>query len=588
MATNNEQYNKGINYEHLTDLYDSVYFFKDTPENIIAKTELYDDLIIYNKYKNCDIGADLVAVKDDKIYFIQCKNYSCTIGIDDLSSFYFLICEHNLNGIVYYNGTLSSRLTDLSRKKVPYNNLPFNNTIVDVHFTNEQIIDIIPRDYQIDIYNNFKTINRGILALPCGMGKTFCSWLIGRDYDNIIIISPTKNLTNTNLVQLCNYSKNTYNPILISSDGQRCHNEIIKSLKEKNIISCTYDSVGILNKVLKALKIIGNYSIFIDEYHNLSLNNLDVKENDFNELLIKNHKITFISATPIKNDIYEHIFGTYKYGYDWKNAIDDEYICDFKIIIPEDTNNIQIFKDFLKDINYEEKNKEFILKCYFILKSMLRYNDNKIIMYASNVNEAKEYIKIIEWMKQLLNVTVDANIIDNTTTKINRIKYIKQFKINNDAKQILLNVQILNEGIDIPECDSVFITKPNENIINIIQRMCRCNRIMPTKNTSNVYLWCTKIHKVFKHINMFMCHNYDIKCVKYDKKISNNIVMEHEQLTRDDVKIIPKVKKTHICERCLLIFKKKSAYISHMNRKFKCVINDDIFLNEKDANNDGN
>jgi predicted RNA-binding protein with PIN domain len=81
---------KGYSYEdfvsyNLLDEYDSVYKFKDTPEYVIAKTKLYDDLHIYNKYKNCDIGADLVVIKNDQVYFIQCKNYDNIISINDLS-----------------------------------------------------------------------------------------------------------------------------------------------------------------------------------------------------------------------------------------------------------------------------------------------------------------------------------------------------------------------------------------------------------------------------------------------------------------------------------------------------------------------
>ncbi len=50
---------KGYTYEefvlnNLLSQYDNVYYFKDTPEYIIAKTKLYSNYNIYNKYKNCD------------------------------------------------------------------------------------------------------------------------------------------------------------------------------------------------------------------------------------------------------------------------------------------------------------------------------------------------------------------------------------------------------------------------------------------------------------------------------------------------------------------------------------------------------
>jgi len=190
---------KGDTYEeyvlnNLLSNYDNVYYFSETPENVIAKTKLYSNYEIYNKYKKCDIGADLVAVKNNEVYFIQCKNFNQTIGINDFCSFYFLILEYELNGIVYYNGNLSERLIDLAQGKIIYNNLPYNNTLLDINFINEKNIEFEPRDYQIEIYNQFKNKQRGIIALPCGMGKTFCSWLIGKDYNNIIIISPTRSL----------------------------------------------------------------------------------------------------------------------------------------------------------------------------------------------------------------------------------------------------------------------------------------------------------------------------------------------------------------------------------------------------------
>ena len=164
---------KGNTYEqfvldNLLSIYDNVFFFKDTPEYIISKTKLYSNYEIYIKYKNSDIGADLVAIKDDQVYFIQCKNFDQTISINDFCSFYFLILEYDLNGIVYYNGLLSERLTDLAQGKIPYHNLPYNNTIIDIEFVSNQLTNIIPRDYQLDIYNQFKNINRGIISLPCG------------------------------------------------------------------------------------------------------------------------------------------------------------------------------------------------------------------------------------------------------------------------------------------------------------------------------------------------------------------------------------------------------------------------------------
>jgi phage anti-repressor protein len=298
-------------------------------------------------------------------------------------------------------------------------------------------------------------------------------------------------------------------------DGSRNYKDIKLLLKNKNIISSTYDSVDILNKIIKKLE---NYIIFIDEFHNLSINNLENSEDQINKLLVSNKKIIYLSATPIQSKKYNDIFGNYIYKYDWGKAIENKYICDFKIILPEDTTDTKIFDEFLKNIKYNETNKELIIKCYFILKGLNYYGNKKTILYTTNIDEATEYSNIMDWMKKMLNVELETNIINYKTSKINRIEYIKKFKTNN-KNQILINVQILNEGIDIPECDSVFITKPNENIVNLIQRMCRCNRILKNKFLSFIFLWCNKNDKIFKYLNKFINYKYNIDCYKINRPI---------------------------------------------------------------------
>jgi hypothetical protein len=182
MFTNYIQ-NKGYSYEQFVynnlqldkNNFDNVWFYKDVPENIIAKTSLYDTYELYSKYRNCDIGVDLVGIKNNIVYFIQCKNYDNTISINDLSSFYFLLYEFNLYGIVYYNGRLSERINDLSRGTVPFINMRFNNQLIDNRILRH--IDKInkiyePKNYQVDAYNVLRSQHRSILSFPCGMGQS--------------------------------------------------------------------------------------------------------------------------------------------------------------------------------------------------------------------------------------------------------------------------------------------------------------------------------------------------------------------------------------------------------------------------------
>jgi predicted helicase len=96
--------NIGTFYEYfvrdqLAKDYDQVWHWLDFPEEQLYELGIIKDYNIYSKYRN-DLGADLVAVKDNIYYFVQCKNFSGTIVIDDLAGFYFFLFENKLNGIL--------------------------------------------------------------------------------------------------------------------------------------------------------------------------------------------------------------------------------------------------------------------------------------------------------------------------------------------------------------------------------------------------------------------------------------------------------------------------------------------------------
>ena len=145
----------GDSYEYfvlneIKNKYDKVWHWSNVPEQILYDLNIIRYYDIFSKYKY-DIGADLVAKKDDKYYFIQCKNFSDTILMENLAGFYFLLHEYNLNGILYYNGKLSQRVRDLSTKKVEFVNLPFNNQTIVVKIENKND-KLIPKEYQLKAY----------------------------------------------------------------------------------------------------------------------------------------------------------------------------------------------------------------------------------------------------------------------------------------------------------------------------------------------------------------------------------------------------------------------------------------------------
>jgi len=507
----------GTKYEYsvkqfLSNKYTNIWLWNEIPSNILHELGIINTNELY-----CDdIGCDILAQSSDNTYyFIQCKNYS-TIGIDnvitisDLSGFYNFMAENNFtNGIVYYSGYLSSQVIKRS-KSIKYINLPYKTC---------ETINLIPHSYQIDAYNKLSISGRNVLTMPCGTGKTYVSYLLSANYKNIIILSPLISTAE----QLYLFYKKYYNNT--ETHNISIFNCLNKSrlidLEKNNVIISTYDSV---NLILEKVRKLDNKIIIIDEYHNLSPNNLTNTDDYINKLLkFDNTSYLFMSATPHKlRQQYINIFGNNEYTLGWEDAIKNKYICDYKFYYPNPDNvNVKIIELKKTTILSSLEVKKCILlnKAYYLLECIKECRVKKIIVFLKSLAESNEFAKIITLLNIFFENKLLVSEINCHTGKSERNKILTRFKNKNDTINILCNVHILDEGIDIPECDAVYLTHPNYNPINFIQRISRCNRIKPNdsniNNTANVFIWAKDDGKV-KNI---------------DKLISEYLAVKHSENT---------------------------------------------------------
>jgi ribosomal protein S17E len=148
--------------------------------------------------------------------------------------------------------------------------------------------------------------------------------------------------------------------------------------------------------------------------------------------------------------------------------------------------------------------------------------------------------------------------IDKITAKNSqeeRTNILNEFA-NNDNIQLLFSVRILDECIDIPSCDSIYITYPSQSKIRTIQRLSRCIRI--DKNNKfkigNIYIWCNEYDEILnvlsgiKEYDLFFKDKIKINCInnygeaddilfKNDKELVNNYLVgikEFKQLGWED------------------------------------------------------
>ena len=332
---------QGAEYEqYISDIikqkYINCWVWNKIPSEVLLKIGFINDIT-----EKCDdIGCDILGENKDGTYdYIQCKNYTTlgienTINISDLSGFYNFVAENDVkNAIVYYSGILSSQIL-CRKKKIKYVKMPF----VKLHNK-----EIKPRDYQMEAFNKLNNVKRGILEMPCGTGKTLITYLISLNYDNIILLSPLIATTEQLIIHYKKYynTDKDINFNIISSAHTRNSDNII--LGNKNIIGSTFDSCDIINNVISKLS--GSIFIVIDEFHNLTENNITDNTNELNKLLVSNYKILFVSATPKKyNEELNSIFGTERYKLSWEDAILNKYICDYNFYYPNNNKIIDYIK----------------------------------------------------------------------------------------------------------------------------------------------------------------------------------------------------------------------------------------------------
>ena len=551
-----EKYVKNI----IRHKYKNTWLWSELPKDILIKIGC-----IKNITDNCDdIGCDIVCqYHDDTFVFIQCKNYSTTgvdntINICDLAGFYNFIAETGFNGIVYYSGRLSQQII-LRRKKIIYINLP--------HIKNNKILDFKPYEYQIEAYNKLKNNNRSILAMPCGTGKTFVSFLLSLDYKNIIILTPLISTTEQILSHYKNYYSN-YKDINYSSVNCKALRKI-DSFEGKNIIASTYDSANVILTIIDKLE---NVLIIIDEFHNIS-NNMISDENDMNKILKNKNDILFMSATPKEHDI----FGTIKYQLSWEDAINNKYICDYNFYYPDNSKIITKIEEMKFDTKIIEKTI-LINKAYYLLESIKECNIKKCIVYLKTIKEAIEFEKILATLNIYFNHNIKVyNINYNTSTNI-RNKYLTKFQSDNSSINIMCNVHILDEGIDIPTCDSIYLTHPNNNPTNIIQRISRANRLDDNNKDkiAKIFLWTKdkmKLNNIIDNISTVIT-------VKYGYNV--NIPIENNEIYIENNNIIKQINNTINSSNIILYYK---SIIENIDDNYIKFINDFYNIYDPDGTN---
>jgi superfamily II DNA or RNA helicase len=572
---------KGLLYERYTkdfiiqNLGKNAYLWNECPENILIKYNLihsHNDMRLLRKdikeghlHSHKDIGIDIVQLEDDKCSLVQCKNgYTNGLCVDDISGIMmrtafikdvntFIYYTHCLSRNIKYTASLSpcvanidcsintDKLLDVSvGNKIYFVKLPYNQN------NNDQSIvktEITPYSYQIEAARKFKehfeTNNRGILSLPCGCGKTYISYMISKQYSHVIIISPLREFASQNLNKFIEYGIYKNNTLLVDCDGNRDLHVIKQYIKDHNrlLISCTYNSTDL---IAECLDLFHDALFIVDEFHNLSKANISDDKNPIFNLLMSNHRILFMSATPriygIEYDdkMYDMdcLFGDVVYQMTFRDAIDNKYTTDYKIWLPSVHENSQ---ELDKELSIYQIDNEIKNRCKFLYSCIGNNGSRKCIVYCKDTEDMKTMMECMKTLNEfyIMNITTSSISCEDSE---NKRKYtLECFANNNEKIQLLFNIRILNECIDIPSCDSIYISYAPKNKITTMQRISRATRTDKTNpyKIANIYIWCEEYEEILQTLSSIK--EYD---ALFKDKIKINAVDFYHSKEEKDIELV--------------------------------------------------
>ena len=320
------------------------------------------------------------------------------------------------------------------------------------------------RPYQKDIINKVrysfsKNKKRILTVLPCGGGKTVCFAYMAEKH---ILKNPTKN------------------KVWFLVHRQELIDQTLDTFKRFNI-NMNNIFIGMVQTVSRRIELYNEKPtlIIFDEAHHSTANTWLKIINAFPDI-----PVVGLTATPCRlngdnlGSIYEELIVGVNSDYLLQNG----YLSQYDYYAP----NINIMLPKIKGSDFDNAEVEFKSVIY---GDVIKYIDleRKTIIYCPNVEFSKSLQELINF--HFGNIAVH---FDGGTDKQLRKQIIEDFR--NDKIKILLNVDLIGEGFDVPDCDCVMLLRPTMSTALYIQQSMRCLRPKPNKRAV-IYDFVGNVHR---------------------------------------------------------------------------------------------
>ncbi|CAE7570386.1 unnamed protein product [Symbiodinium sp. CCMP2456] len=264
-----------------------------------------------------------------------------------------------------------------------------------------------------------------VIEMACGTGKTrVIRELAAKQKEKVLVTVPSRVLLEQVAVEMPGFCK----------VGTRYNNNI--NMTSHGFIAVT-DSVHLLRKLDFA-------AIFVDEAHHPLPPGLPSCKELFQ-----------FSATQKEEVDFRYSLG---------EAIEDGVLCDYDLTMPVATNR-----------------HPYICLANLLLSQAGRFR--RVLAYCNSVAEAKRFRQVLE------TVGLAAWHINGRSSRHERDRVMHEFAQDlQKPVHVLVTVQVLGEGINIPNADTCMFVEPRSSYVSIIQAIGRVLRPHPSKPFAHIVL----------------------------------------------------------------------------------------------------
>lgn len=523
-------------------------------EEVYRSSEIPRALLEKYKLAKKDSGVDgLIVLNDGKVagYQVKFRTGRNKPSYDELAKFW-VEAQHT-----DYNYTIANcySITDLAKKQQKHLQILVDEfESLDAAFFEElyqfinkagKIVRVLYRPFSFqkqiikDVCKGFTKSPKGKLIAACGTGKTLTALWITEELgeQNILFMAPSLALIKQTLeawadqtkepfVYLCVCSDRTVSDeiedtgdisikdfnVPVTTEPSDISSFIDAKVRGKKIIFSTYQSLPVLAQGIKrARRFKFDISIFDEAHRTAGTNDANIFNLALKDENIPSDRRLFMTATErlvrpslkkraeeedriIFSMDDERIYGPVFHRYDFGDAINDEVISDYKIILA----GIQE-KDLFKwikqnqDVGLTKNSEEFRTGAFtlftqvLLAKAFREYPIKKVISFHSSIKNAQLFTTGLAHTPPLLNIVTDPKLETHISKQDLFISHINGSISTGDRKEILdtfkdakygvvSNARCLTEGVDVPVIDSVYFVEPKNSLIDIVQACGRALR----------------------------------------------------------------------------------------------------------------